>query len=323
MADSSAADTMGRTVRLEKWVPIVGTWRTEGGTAKFTDYEQESFPIGIALSNVRTTNGVLRASVQLTNTEDGCARFLFGYDTGTRRGFTIGIGGYKRAFVLDQYTGDRGTQIVYGLGKRENLNSDTSYSMEARVRGSEVQLNIDGVDVLRTTLPHPVLGDQIGLMAWGKGQVDFTNVEVTFAKPRLFVVMQFGEPYDSLWHEVIKPVAERAGFEAYRADDVFTPGVILQDIVRGIRSSQAIVAEVTPKNPNVYYELGYAHALGTPTVLLAEHPREGGPALPFDISGFRCIFYEDAIRGKAEVEGSLDKHLRSILAGSGNGAASD
>jgi nucleoside 2-deoxyribosyltransferase len=45
--------------------------------------------------------------------------------------------------------------------------------------------------------------------------------------------------------------------------------VILQDIRRGIVESDVIVAEITPVNANVFYELGCAHALDTPTILLA------------------------------------------------------
>ena len=60
--------------------------------------------------------------------------------------------------------------------------------------------------------------------------------------------------------------------------------------------------------PNVFYELGYAHALGKPTILLAERGRE----LPFDIRGYRCIFYDNTIGGKAAVETNLKKHLENI-----------
>ena len=63
----------------------------------------------------------------------------------------------------------------------------------------------------------------------------------------------------------------------------------------------------------IFYELGYAHARNTPTVLLA---RRNG-TLPFDISGHRVIFYDDSIRGKPEVETALRRHLSSILGGSG------
>jgi nucleoside 2-deoxyribosyltransferase len=49
--------------------------------------------------------------------------------------------------------------------------------------------------------------------------------------------------------------------------------------------STVVVAEITPVNANVFYELGYAHALGKQTILLAER----GRTLPFDVSGYRCI----------------------------------
>ena len=63
-------------------------------------------------------------------------------------------------------------------------------------------------------------------------------------------------------------------------------------------------------NANVFYELGYAHALGKQTILLAERGRE----LPFDVSGYRCIFYDNTIGGKAVVQDSLTRHLTNILA---------
>jgi nucleoside 2-deoxyribosyltransferase len=127
--------------------------------------------------------------------------------------------------------------------------------------------------------------------------------------------MQFGEPFDSLYNEVIKQVALDMGFEPFRADDVFRPGVIIQDIIRSIVASDVIIAEVTPENPNVFFELGYAHAIDKPTVLLAERPTESSKPLPFDIRGFRVIFYDDTIRGKREVESMLRQHLTNIREG--------
>ena len=46
--------------------------------------------------------------------------------------------------------------------------------------------------------------------------------------------MQFGKPYDALYRDVIQPVAKSLGIQALRADDVFKPGVIMQDIRREI-----------------------------------------------------------------------------------------
>ncbi len=121
--------------------------------------------------------------------------------------------------------------------------------------------------------------------------------------------MQFGEPYDSLYAEVIKPVSSEMGLEAYRADDVYKPGIILQDIIKGIVESEVIIAEITPQSPNVFYELGYAHALEKNTILLAEREHR----LPFDVQSYRCIFYDNTIRGKREVEEYLRKHLSNIV----------
>jgi len=73
--------------------------------------------------------------------------------------------------------------------------------------------------------------------------------------------------------------------------------------------SDIIIADITPPNPNVFYELGYSHALGKPTILLAQRESR----LPFDVSGFRVIFYDNTIKGKGEVENNLRNHLNNII----------
>jgi hypothetical protein len=62
-------------------------------------------------------------------------------------------------------------------------------------------------------------------------------------------------------------------------------------------------------NANVFYEVGYAHALNKFTVLLAEE----GTKLLFDLSGYRCIFYKNSIGGKRMVEEKLEQYLEAIL----------
>jgi nucleoside 2-deoxyribosyltransferase len=94
-------------------------------------------------------------------------------------------------------------------------------------------------------------------------------------------------------------------------DEMAGPGVILQDMQREIEQAGVVIAEITPPNPNVFYEVGYAHALGKPTILLAQR----GIQLPFDIRSFRVVFYTDTIGGKAEVGRSLAKHLLAINRG--------
>ena len=120
--------------------------------------------------------------------------------------------------------------------------------------------------------------------------------------------MQFTDQFNALFGDVIKPVCDALGIEAYRASDIDRPGVIIQDIIQGLAESQIIVAEITPGNLNVYYELGYAHAMGKPAILLADR----GTSLPFDIRGHRVIFYDNTIHGKSRLEAELRNHLSNI-----------
>ena len=83
----------------------------------------------------------------------------------------------------------------------------------------------------------------------------------------------------------------------------------IADVVNQLVESKLVIAEITPANPNVYYEIGYAHALNKPTILIAERATE----LPFDVSPFRVLFYENTIAGKKRIEEGLRRHLEAIL----------
>ena len=121
--------------------------------------------------------------------------------------------------------------------------------------------------------------------------------------------MQFGEPFDTIYRDVVKPEGDRLHLQIVRVDELAGPGIIFEDIKRQISESKIVIAEISASNQNVFYELGYAHALNKPTILLAQRGKE----LPFDIRSYRVIFYDDSIGGKSDVEQNLDKHLRAVL----------
>jgi len=127
---------------------------------------------------------------------------------------------------------------------------------------------------------------------------------------KAFVVMQFNTPeYEELYRDVIKPVCESMGLNPFRASDTYSPGLVVADIARQIAESRVIIAEITPVNANVYYEVGYADALGKPVILIADKSMR---ELPFDVRPYRTIFYENSIGGKNRVEETLKKYLTAI-----------
>lgn len=53
-------------------------------------------------------------------------------------------------------------------------------------------------------------------------------------------------------------------------DKVAGPSPILADIKRYVAEAAVVVAEITPLNPNVFFEIGYADALQKPLILIAQ-----------------------------------------------------
>lgn len=105
--------------------------------------------------------------------------------------------------------------------------------------------------------------------------------------PLAFVIMPFGEGFDEVYTFFIAETLTAAGYEVVRADNVRAQQNILKDIVLGLARSDLVVADLTDSNPNVFYELGIAHGLRRPVILLAQRIDE----VPFDLRSYRVISY--------------------------------
>ena len=302
---------------VERWAPIQGDW--EMGPDSLT-YTWKAAPTvqptvggianGTALSSVQFDRGKVKTTISLGSHADA-GRILLGYAQGGPRGsrcIFAGIGG-SGAYMIEEGIQGTGSRPLTYAGITSNMELNHPYPVEVRLDGQNVALSVDGIKVLDYTLTQPLEREQVGISAFGTSFVSFGPVEISFRQPAAFVVMQFTSPFDELFQEVIRPVCAEIGIEANRASDIYRPGVILQDIIQGLAESDVIIAEITPTNPNVFYELGYAHALHKPVIVLAER----GTTLPFDVSGYRVIFYENAIRGKSGLEAELRQHLNSIF----------
>jgi hypothetical protein len=301
---------------IRSWAPIIGEWNIgDDGTATYRAPPADQRPFGICVSGVRFSEGIAETTIQLSSrdgpvSKDTSGRILLGYRSPEEPYVSVGLGGYASAYVVSYFDPALRSWYAIGLaGNYLNLRVGQPYKVRVRVRGQIVTLEVDEIRVLEARLPIPLVHGQLGLFTWGPDPVAFSQTSVRAERGTIFVVMQFSEPYEELYKEVILPLAADFGLRAYHAGEVFGPGVILADIVRGLVESKIVIAEITPPNQNVFYELGYAHALGKPTILLAER----GKQLPFDVSGYRCLFYENSIGGKSKVQQALRKHLEAIL----------
>src|SRR6478672_1650469 len=103
-----------------------------------------------------------------------------------------------------------------------------------------------------------------------------------------FVTMPFREPFAKYYSAIVAPVIERSGLRPIRGDSLFRPSPIMDDVWRAINEASLLVADLTSQNANVFYELGLAHALGKPVILIAETMDD----VPFDLRSLRILTYD-------------------------------
>jgi hypothetical protein len=127
--------------------------------------------------------------------------------------------------------------------------------------------------------------------------------------PDLFVLMPFAPAMKPLYDDHIAPVAARVGLSVARADDFFTTAAIISDIWSAIATARVIVADCTARNPNVFYEIGLAHAIGKPVVLITAK----GDDVPFDLRHLRYIQYDFTPRGMSAFEQRLETSIRGAV----------
>lgn len=115
------------------------------------------------------------------------------------------------------------------------------------------------------------------------------------AEPRIrehldtcFVIMPFGSWFDRYYQEIYAPAIRDAGYEPVRADELFTTGSVVEQIWDQIERARLLLADLTGKNPNVFYELGLAHAARKPAVFTAAQVDD----VPFDLRHLRVIIYD-------------------------------
>lgn len=106
-----------------------------------------------------------------------------------------------------------------------------------------------------------------------------------------FVLMPFHGEFDDIYHLGIKETARSLGIIAERVDEqIFTEGM-LDRIYRQIEVSDIVIADMSEQNPNVFYEVGYAHGKEKLCILLTKDAKD----IPFDLKHYRHVVYDGSI----------------------------
>lgn len=108
---------------------------------------------------------------------------------------------------------------------------------------------------------------------------------------------------------MIKPVVIDCGYESIRADELEHVGSITRDIIELLHDSELVIADLTGRNANVFYELGVRHVLyrcGTIPII------SEGETLPFDIASYRAVFYSSELDGPKKFQNELKRRIKAF-----------
>lgn len=144
--------------------------------------------------------------------------------------------------------------------------------------------------------------------------------------PQAFIIMQIGNPdLDHVCSRAIVPALNNAGFDARRVDKHNSGELLKSEIVRFIRESEIIIADLTNERPNVYLEIGYAMGLGKLQNLIltvredhfldSPNHRPNSARVHFDLAGYDILTWHagDLVAFRQELEKRIRRRL-SLLA---------
>jgi len=126
----------------------------------------------------------------------------------------------------------------------------------------------------------------------------------------VFTIMPFGGWFDQYYKNIYVPAIKDAGLVHKRADDLIRPSTIVNDIWTFTKECVLVLADLTGKNPNVLYELGLAHAIAKPCIIITQTLED----IPFDLRALRIIEYDKNAPNWGEVlKSKITKSIQEVI----------
>lgn len=136
-----------------------------------------------------------------------------------------------------------------------------------------------------------------------------TSTQECIDKKKCFVIMPFQDQLDSYYREIIKPLMETLGYEVLRGDEIYGVDAIIDQIKDAIRHADLLIADLTGKNPNVNYELGFADALDKTTIRISQAIED----VPFDYRHIRIVLYDTKkVNWQDQLKEQIRQHVQTI-----------
>ena len=165
----------------------------------------------------------------------------------------------------------------------------------------------DEYELLNTVLPDPTADK---LKTYAQRVVSLAERIIT---PRqVFVVMSFSrDPGLEDAYDTFREACKTFKFEAFKIDEHIdhNQNRILPAIIEAIAQAAFVIADLSEPKPNVYYELGWAQALGKVVIVTAKE----GTKLPFDVFDVPTLFWNS----QKTLRESLKARIKTIAEQSG------
>lgn len=120
------------------------------------------------------------------------------------------------------------------------------------------------------------------------------------------VMIRFRADFDAVF-ETIKAVAHELGFKCHRVKDIWENDAIVSDIARLIMRSRVVIADLTDRNANVFYEYGLAHGMGREVIPITQDAADN-----FDVQHLRHVLYENSPAGREKLAAMLRTRLEGV-----------
>ena len=199
------------------------------------------------------------------------------------------------SFQDDDYEGNV-LDVLDAILKKNPQNLDNIKSYIAK-KSSHVEVT----EFISTA--HPLIPKKLITFSPQVFEVPFKPVN----EKLVAVMMPFNGSFFNTY-EAINNACTDVNLECKKANDIWENSTFIQDIFELIYTSKIVIGDFTGKNPNVFYEIGIAHALGKIVIPITQSIED----VPADLRHHRVLKYLPNSEGYLEFKNELKKRLITI-----------